>query len=90
MPAVDCLLATVAKRVHLRGAGTISPQGYFCTHGRYCGKGCSGEVDGKSFMASPIDALDRACFFHDKCFDDSGSCRDRCCNAALRSAANEV
>ncbi len=58
-------------------------------HGRYCGGGCSGELGGQSFKASPIDALDRACFFHDKCFDNSG-CSYRCCNAALSSAANEV
>lgn len=69
-------------------------QAAFCLHGRYCGAGCSGGADGEDFKASPIDELDRACFFHDKCFSWTGTivanCKECWCNAQLANAAGQV
>ncbi len=58
-------------------------------YGRYCG-GCDGKVDGEPAKASPIDALDRACFFHDKCYTGDDSCRECYCNALLGDVARQV
>ena len=57
-----------------------------CLHGRYCGWGCSGQ----GFKASPKDALDRACFFHDKCYTGGGSCANCYCNDQLRATTRQV
>ena len=67
-------------------------QSFLCMHGRYCGKGCSGVADGESYKASPIDELDRACFFHDKCFTEylGCDCKHCHCNARLGAVANQV
>lgn len=64
------------------------PQSFGCLHGRYCGKDCSGD----SGKASPIDELDRACFFHDKCYTDlfRCDCKHCHCNAQLGAVANQV
>lgn len=59
-------------------------------HGRYCG-GCNGN-GGKD---SPMDELDRACFFHDICYPvggytTAGSCAECYCNAQLGYVASRV
>lgn len=61
-----------------------------CVHGRFCGP-CNGN-GGKD---SPMDELDRACFFHDICFYDGGyttkgSCAECHCNAQLGDVASRV
>lgn len=88
------LLSSVAERRHMRALPPprsikrlwAAMQGMDCMHGRYCGLKC----DGDDFKASPMDELDRACFFHDKCGGDGDSCADCHCNAALHSVAKRV
>ena len=55
-------------------------------YGRYCGS-----CDGNGGRDSPIDELDRACFFHDKCYIGGGDTCDQCyCNAQLGYVATQV
>lgn len=43
----------------------VSTMGVPCLHGNWCGPGCSGP-------GSPIDAVDRCCQAHDKCYERKG------------------
>ncbi|KAI7843296.1 hypothetical protein COHA_003127 [Chlorella ohadii] len=65
-----------------------------CMHGRFCGRECSGVVDGQPDKpkAPPMDELDRACFFHDKCLtkENRGTCAGCHCNAQLDAVANKI
>lgn len=90
-----CTAPHCTAMVHLGGAASGCPLaalqtgGGVCTHGRYCGKGCSGEWNGELYKAAPIDELDRACFWHDRCFG-GGGCTECHCNAQLSTWANQV
>lgn len=43
----------------------ITPQDNCFIHGNWCGPGCSGP-------SAPVDATDRCCMYHDKCYETNG------------------
>ncbi|MBU5356065.1 hypothetical protein ACN9MH_03175 [Paenibacillus silvae] len=44
---------------------TVTPQDNCFIHGNWCGPGCSGP-------SAPVDATDRCCMYHDKCYEANG------------------
>lgn len=43
----------------------VTPQDNCFIHGNWCGPGCSGP-------SAPVDATDRCCMYHDKCYETNG------------------
>lgn len=50
---------------------TVTPQDNCFIHGNWCGPGCSGPSE-------PVDATDRCCMIHDKCYDANGYFNCQC------------